>query len=120
MAGELFDRQGNRKYLNADERTAFLRAGDLAPREIRTFCHVLHYTGCRISEALDLTYHRIDLADGLIVFESLKKRRDGVYRAVPVPPPLLDSLDLVHNVRKVQGSRGRGQGVKLWTWERTT
>ena len=120
MAGELFDREGNRKYLSAEERLAFLRAADRAPRELRTFCALLHYSGCRISEALDLTYDRIDLAGGVIVFESLKKRREGVYRAVPVPPSLLDALDLVHNVREQQKARGRGSGIKLWSWERTT
>jgi integrase len=120
MAGELFDRQGNRKYLTGEERKAFLRAADKASREVRTFCALLHYTGCRISEALELTYDRIDLAGGVVVFESLKKRRDGVYRAVPVPPAVLDALDLVHNVREVQRGKGRGKGVPLWTWERTT
>jgi integrase len=120
MAGELFDQQGNRKYLSAEERAAFLRAADQAPREVRTFCALLHYTGCRISEALELTYERIDLAGGVIVFESLKKRREGVYRAVPVPPSFLDALDLVHNVRETQRARGRGKGILLWSWERTT
>ena len=33
-----------------------------APREVRTFCGVLHATGCRISEALALTTDRVDLA----------------------------------------------------------
>ena len=38
----------------------------------------------------------------VVVFESLKKRRKGVYRAVPVPPELLDALDLVHGIREAQ------------------
>src|SRR5437588_90222 len=57
-----------------------------------TLCGVLHATGCRISEALGLTAERIDLAGRVIVFESLKKRRTGVFRAVPVPPELLDAF----------------------------
>ena len=73
-----------------------MRAADCAPRELRTFCALLHFTGCRISEAPELTHDQIDLAGGVIVFESLKKRQDGVYRAVPVPPSFLDALDLVH------------------------
>ena len=32
-----------------------------------------------------LTVDRVDLAAGQLVLESLKKRRSGVYRAVPVP-----------------------------------
>ena len=45
----------------------------------------LTYAGCRLSEALALTIDRVDLAAGVLTFESLKKRRDGVYRSVPVP-----------------------------------
>ena len=54
---------------------------------MRTFCLVLHYTGCRISEAL--APRNIDLSDKTIVFETLKKRRRGLYRAVPVPEEVL-------------------------------
>ena len=120
MTGELFDQAGNRKYLTHDERKAFLKTADRAPCEVRTFCHLLHFSGCRISEALALTSDRVDFANGTVTFESLKKRRDGVYRSVPVPPTLLDALDLVHNVRETEAKRGRGRKVKLWTWERTT
>ena len=60
----LFDTEGNRKYLNESERLAFMKAADKAQNEVRTFCHLLHYTGCRISEALELTYDRVDLSSG--------------------------------------------------------
>ena len=120
MAGELYDANGNRKYLTADERADFLKAADQASREVRTFCHVLHFTGCRTSEALELTADRVDFRNGTLTFESLKKRRDGIYRSVPVPPPLLDTLDLVHNLRQLEARRGRSRKLRLWTWERTT
>jgi intergrase/recombinase len=51
---ELFDPAGHRLYLANNERAAFLDAAKTAPREVRTFCHVLHDTGCRLSEALAL------------------------------------------------------------------
>jgi integrase/recombinase XerD len=44
----------------------------------------------------------------LLVLESLKKRRSGIYRAVPVPPALLEALDLVHGICELQG-QGRGR-----------
>jgi integrase len=47
----------------------------------------LAYAGCRLSEALTLTVDRVDLAAGVLVIETLKKRRTGIYRAVPVPLP---------------------------------
>ena len=82
----LFDAEGRRLYFTEEERRAFLRAAAQASREVRPFCGSLHATGCRISEALALTAERVALSGRVVVFESLKKRRRGVYRAVPVPP----------------------------------
>jgi len=76
--------------------------------------------GCRLSEALALTVDRVDLAAGVLTFESLKKRQDGVYRSVPVPPALLEALDMVHGIREQQTAKGRGRGVQLWPWSRMT
>ena len=53
-----------------------------------------------------------------MVSESLKKRRRGVFRAVPVPPELLDTLDMVHGIREAQ-RRGRATAL-LWPWSRMT
>ncbi len=85
---------GARKYLTAGERDAFLRQAELADR--------------------------VDLAAGVLVIESLKKRRAGVYRAVPVPPALLNALDKVHGIRELQTQRGKGRGQRLWPWSRMT
>ena len=111
---------GARKYLTTAERDAFLRAAEQVDRQVRTLCMTLAYAGCRLSEALALTVDRVDLAAGQLVLESLKKRRSGVYRAVPVPPALLEALDLVHGIRELQGRRGKGRGVCLWPWSRMT
>jgi integrase/recombinase XerD len=105
---------GARKYLTTGERDAFLRAAERSDRQVRTLCMTLAYAGCRLSEALALTIDRIDLAAGVLVLESLKKRRSGIYRAVPVPPVLLEALDLVHGIRELQGRRGKGRGILLW------
>jgi integrase/recombinase XerD len=116
----LYDNRGQRKYLTPAERKVFLQAAEDAPEEVRTFCGTLAHTGCRISEALELTADRVDLADGVLVFESLKKRRRGIFRAVPVPPVFLDSLDLVHDLKSVRRRADRGFGVYLWGWSRAT
>lgn len=116
----LYDQSGHRKYLNPGERDAFLKAADDAEREVRTFCHTLAYTGCRISEALALTADRVDLKDGTVSFETLKKRGSGVYRPVPIPPALADALNMVHNIRTAQKRRDRGRSVQLWTFARNT
>jgi integrase/recombinase XerD len=115
----LFDGEGRRLYFTEDERRAFMAAAAKAPREVRSFCGVLHSTGCRISEALALTPQQIDLSGRVVVFESLKKRKRGVFRAVPVPPDLLDMLDLVHGIREAQ-RRGDDAKALLWPWSRMT
>src|SRR6185437_8025933 len=92
----MFDRRGNRKYLNDAERRAFLRAVKHEPDTARrAFCLTLFYTGCRISEALNVTAARADLAGKEIVFETLKRRRRGIYRAVPIPDTLRRPLGRV-------------------------
>jgi integrase len=78
------------------------------------------YAGCRLSEALTLTIDRVDLAAGVLVFESLKKRRTGLYRSVPVPPALLETVDMVHGIRELTKHSGGGRGERLWPWSRMT
>jgi len=115
--GDLFDPTGNRLYLNAAERAEFLSAAAKCDREVRSFCELLHFTGCRLSEALALTTRRIDFDEKTIIVETLKKRREGVFRAVPVPDRLLDTLDLVHGVHEAQK---RNTDRNLWQWSRVT
>ena len=110
----LYDTQSHRLYLTGSERDDFRRAAEKASREVRTYCHTLLYTGCRPSEALALTANRVDFQAQAITFESRKKRRSGIYRAVPVPAALLDALDLVH------GIRDRKTRARLWTWSLKT
>ncbi len=61
---QLLDSQGWRLYLTREDRRQFLSAAEKQKREIRTFCFVMAFTGCRISEALELTAERIDLEAG--------------------------------------------------------
>ena len=74
----MFDREGNRKYLNWPEREAFL----LVPVKIcrkalrrQAFCLTLFYSGCRISEALELEVSRIDTSERALVFRTLKRQK---------------------------------------------
>lgn len=84
------------------------------------FAARLVHTGCRISEALALTADRVDIDDGVVVIESLKKRRRGVYRAVPVPPRFLDELNRVHDISAAQRAEDGGRSMRLWPWSRPT
>ncbi len=74
---QIVNEKGERLYFTEEQRNALLAAAAKAPREVRSFCSVLCYTGCRISEALALTAKSIDLFAKVIVIESLKKRKQG-------------------------------------------
>jgi integrase len=71
-------KRANDSTSREDRRKALLAAAAKAPREVRSFCSVLRFTGCRISEALALTAKSIDLFAKMVVIESLKKRRDEI------------------------------------------
>lgn len=115
----LHDPAGNRLYLNGEERASFLAAARRQPARDRTLCEVLHWTGCRPSELLEITPARIDLSGGTIAIRSLKKRKDAsgqqkvVFRSVPVPGELLDTLNTAHGVREAQKSRKKA-ATPIW------
>jgi integrase len=120
----LYDPAGNRLYLNAEERAAFLAVARRQPARDRTLCETLHYTCCRPSELLEITPSRIDLAGGTIAIRSLKKRKDAsgrakvVFRSVPVPPEFLDTLNTAHGIREAQKSK-RQANAPIWPIGRT-
>lgn len=116
MTHLLFDRAGYRKYLVAEERLAFTKASFKAGGEIGTFCLTLAFTGARISEILALTPARLDKGSSIIVFESLKRRQRGIYRAVSVPQSLLLMIEDVHKLTQSNCDAM----VRLWPWCRTT
>jgi integrase len=115
----LYDQQGNRKYLTAEERRAFMKAAQQAEPEVETFCLTLAYSGARISEVLALTPRRIDFSVRGITFESLKKRRLGIFRTIPVPEFLLERLNDVHGIKASQSDPAL-HGQRIWSWCRTT
>ncbi|MCG2747341.1 MAG: tyrosine-type recombinase/integrase [Desulfobulbaceae bacterium] len=89
----LFDEKGKRLNLTDTERKLFLDASKVETRENRVFCSVLHYTGCRLSEALELTPRQISMQEQAIIIRTLKKRKRDKqgrekkpqFRSVPVP-----------------------------------
>ena len=113
----LFDQSGNRLYLNREELNAFLNVARLKAPKIRTFAETLFFTGCRISEALEITPKRIDISGNQIILRSLKKRRHDIYRSVPIPATFLDTLNMAHNVRESQNIQKKAN-IKLWNWHR--
>lgn len=110
---QLFTAEGERKYLTNNEAKALLRAARKADQQTRLFCQMLHITGCRVSEGLQITPRRLDAETARIVFRTLKRRRT-VYRAVPVPRRIITEL------LAYAQSAGLGPGDRLFPWCRQT
>lgn len=117
---DLFDTHGQRKYLVSEERDRFAAASRAMEREAMTFCLTLLHTGCRISEALELTPLRFDYPAKCIVIRSLKKRsKKPVYRTIPLSDIFLEDLRLVHDIKKLQKDK-EVKNQPLWSWSRMT
>lgn len=120
----LFTSVGDRKYLSTQERARFLDAAAAQPAPThRTFCAMLHWTGCRPSEARALTIAQVDLESCAIVIRSLKKRgpnKESCFRIVPVPQHFIDVLEEVHGVKAAQTIGGFASRKRLWGFSRTT
>jgi len=110
MAPSLLDRNGNRKYLVARERLAFVRSARAVGGAVGVFCLTLAFTGARISEVLALAIERIDTADDAVVFRTLKQRKKTMFRAVPVPTNLIAMLSAC----------AADSNARIFPWGRTT
>ncbi|MGN7964307.1 tyrosine-type recombinase/integrase [Brucella sp. 22210] len=104
----------NRKYINSREKDALITVLSSKDLKLRLLCSVLLYTGCRISECLALTPANWDLEEGNIYIKSLKKRRDNVYRRVPIPQSLVELLILVQAEHQLRDDD------RIWNWSRMT
>ena len=107
----LYAVDGRRKYLNPDERRAFIDAAAREDRDTQLLCLTLAYTGCRISEALSLTVSSVQSGTNLIAIRSLKKRGSVVVREIPVPAELANLL--------LQGRGSYHLDRPLWSVGRT-
>jgi integrase/recombinase XerD len=109
----LFDEQGQRLFFNLEEREAFLKAAHRTPDIARTFCCLLHYTGCNIPEARNVTASQIDFSGRTVVLESATTSRYDTTRAVPIPDAFLGLLDEVHDIRRTQQPGSDSHGL-IW------
>lgn len=87
---QVFDEVGRRKYLSTVERARFLAVAERMPPRICALCHVLAFTGCRITEALRLTPNQLN--EGMLTLATLKRRKLH-FRLVPVPRGLTEMLE---------------------------
>jgi integrase len=107
----LYSRAGRRLYLNGHERRAFRAAALRQSPDVALLCMVLLHTGCRVSEALALTRTAFQRSSLCVSIVTLKRRRPGLVREVPVPQELF----------ALMGRIPRGDAERLLLgWHRST
>jgi integrase/recombinase XerD len=109
---QVYDGDGRRKYLDADERQRFLKVADDQPPHVRALCHLLIFSGCRISEALAMRRDHVDVASNAVVLKTLKRRKP-VFRRVPLP---LAVITLLLEIMPMQGRMWPIHRVTAWRW----
>ena len=76
-------------------------------------------TGARVSEILALTPAAIDIESGAITIQTLKRRKPGIVRQVPLPRDVLIGLSRVFRLRQRLHDPHLAS-ARLWKWSRTT
>jgi integrase/recombinase XerD len=114
----LFDDQGRRLFFTEEERRAFIAAANEAPDKVRSFCSLLHYTGCNSTDGINVTPQNVDCAGSLIHFQNHKSRLHYGARDVSVPASFIELLDEVHDIRRAQS--GPRANERIWPQDRKT
>ena len=113
--GDLVDLEtGERKYLNREERQAFKNAIQYMKPKAKLYCSMLYYTGCRLSEALEVTPNALHYDRGLVRFRTLKQKahKPSVYRMVELPEDYLAALESEYKAATNKGKRAGKQ--RIW------
>ncbi len=114
---------GERRYLNREERKAFKNAAIYMAPDIRTYCLMIYYTGCRLGEALEITPDRLDYDERRVLLRTLKQNRknpnkpDG-YRLVELPVEYMAFLECWYKARTRKGSKTGNK--RLWNFTSRT
>jgi integrase/recombinase XerD len=109
---------GERKYLNQDERRRALRAMRRLEPSRSLYAQLLAWTGARPSEILNLSANSFDIEAGTVNIVTLKQRSHAV-RGVPVPPGLMAALVRHFDLRRLQQEASTGS-LRLFPWSRIT
>lgn len=111
----LYSREYRRLYLNGSERTQFFETAQNTEPHIRYLCLILLFTGCRLSEVLNINTNDIQWHVGIIAIRSLKKRNQQHVREIAVPQQLLDEMHVALQVKTMTSN-----SQLIFTQSRTT
>ena len=119
MSMSLWGSDGSRKYLTDSERKRFL--SEALKSKHKTFLLFLFYTGCRVSEALQVrARHFTDEGEGLksVIIHTLKQRKDGVFRTVPLPDDYYQMIVDEHDLLNLNPGKTMWPRTRQWGWLR--
>lgn len=109
---------GERKYLNKEERRLFKDAIQYLKPDAKTYCGMLYYTGCRLSEALEVHPNMLDFSEGWVRLRTLKqKSQTPRYRMVELPS---DYMAMLESEYKAQTHKGKPRAGKQLLWNFTS
>ena len=120
---DLYNDHGQRKYMTAEERTAFFAS--ITPalphssgRIKRTYALMLYYTGIRKTEGLEIMNKSLDFTRKGVVVRTLKSKTKKIkYRFIPLPDAFLEKLDDIHHIKD---NVKRAPNERLWGFGETT
>lgn len=117
-AMRLYSTQGQRLYVNKSERIRFEKIANKQSTRIKLFCLILLYTGCRVSEAINLKQKDFQLAEGTLAIKSLKKRNTSHVREIPIPNHLVVEIQnfLVSRPNQWQQQPWKVHRSTAWEW----
>lgn len=107
-----------RKYVNRFELVNVLRVASRARRRDGILTRLFAMTGARVGEVLALAPAHCQVAECVIAFITLKRRR-FVIREVPVPSSLMQDLDVEFGIREAQRDPDRAN-QPIWTLHRAS
>ena len=90
---KIHDDSGQRLYLSESERAAFIEACYKLPNPQKSFCLLLVYTGCRISEARNLRCEDFLYHEQMVLFRTLKRRDEKHFRYLPLPAAVATTIE---------------------------
>ena len=119
---ELIDtKTGERLYLNKDERQRFKEAAQYMKPDQKLYCLMLYYTGCRRSEALEVTPNHLDFEESTVMIRTFKQGEGNpyVYRIVELPKDYLAQLESQYQAETKKGKPRSGH-KRIWTFSSRT
>ena len=118
-SGGMIDHDGDRKYLDEWEcRRFYFKRKIIKDMSHRTIVEVLYWTGCRMTEAVNLKVRSFNVRASTVTIKTLKQHGKIVYRVVQLPRLVMWRLNRVHDLKTRQAKGGNELEKRVWKLSR--